>query len=348
LALAILVGSATPGMADGSIQFVPAYAGANRQAFDDVMAQAKTIVPGALAYITGQWGLPNTLQAPLIVRIVDKTSNLPGRPVSAYVRSFRTSAGLRQELVIDLSHHMLYPSENFENVLYHEMAHAILQDAVTGPTSAGIPQWFNEGLAQSVTTEGHDRTAEDFKRYAHTDAHAVICDLNGNVDTFYHGEFNFGCYTYFYLTVKRLIAKSGKEGLAHIIGGLHNGYPLPLVIANATHEDWNTFQADAAAYTRDVFDGKQPTLSRRRPSQQTLHPRQKIRRIKRFHEILLGPGLQPLHFVLRLREPSRHHHHGNMPRLRIALQVLADLEARHVRQLHIRDHHPRLDLPRGQ
>lgn len=255
--IAVLVGNVTRATADGGIQFVPAYAGANRQAFEDVMAQAKTIVPGALAYITGQWGLPNTLQAPLIVRIVDQTSNAPGRPVSAYVRSFRTSEGLRQELVIDLSHHLLYPNENFENVLYHEMAHAILQDAVTGPASAGIPQWFNEGLAQSVTTEGHDRTAEDFKRYGHTDAHAVICDLNGNVDTFYHGEFNFGCYTYFYLTVERLIAKSGKDGLASIISGLHNGDPLPLVIGRTTRMDWDTFQSDAKEYARDVFNGKE-------------------------------------------------------------------------------------------
>jgi hypothetical protein len=241
-----------------SVLFVESYAGPHADEFQEVLGEVKSIVPAALAYITHQWGLPDTLRFPLVVRILDTPSKDLNRPISAYVRSIHSGDELRQELVVDLEHHRMYPEENFENVIYHEMAHAVLQDAVTGPGAAGIHQWFNEGLAQSVTTEGHDRTVEDFKLYAHTDAHAVLCDLNGNVDEFYHGEYNFGCYTYFYLTTQYVMERGGKDALAKIILDLRNGTPLPLAIGQVTQMDWPTFQRNAQQYTRDVFDGKQP------------------------------------------------------------------------------------------
>ena len=159
---------------------------------------------------------------------------------------------------MDLQHHLLYPGENLENVLYHEMAHAVLQDAVTSPTATGIPQWFNEGLAQSVTTEGRDRTAEDFKRLGHTDSPAIQCDLNGNIDAFYHGEYNFGCYTQFYLAVQRLMFRGGKDTLVKIISGLRNGIPLPSLIGQVTPLNWPAFQNDVQQYTHRVFAGADP------------------------------------------------------------------------------------------
>ena len=241
-----------------SIHFVESYAGPHVQEFNDLLNQAKSIVPAALAYITNQWGLPNALHSPMIVRVIDLSSNPSGRPIAAYVRSFKSGGELRQELGVDLQHHLMYPGENLENVLYHEMAHAVLQDAVVSPGAAGIPQWFNEGLAQSVTTEGRDRTAEDFKRYGHTDAGAVLCDLNGNIDVFYHGEYNFGCYTQFYLAVQRLTARGGKDTLVKVITGLHNGIPLPEVISEVTSLSWPAFQQDVQQYTRAVFAGTEP------------------------------------------------------------------------------------------
>ena len=153
---------------------------------------------------------------------------------------------------------MQNPTENLDNLLYHEMAHAILQDVVTSPGAAGIPQWFNEGLAQSVTPEGHDRTAETFKRYGHSDVRALLCDLNGGVDTFFHGEYNFGCYTQYYLAVQRLIQLGGKDAIVTVITGLHNGVPLPGVILQVTRLDWSAFQHEIERYTRDVFSGNVP------------------------------------------------------------------------------------------
>jgi hypothetical protein len=245
--------------ADGSrIQFVESYNGPHPEEFKALLAQVKTIVPTALSYITGRWGLPNTLKNPLVVSVTDAPSNIPGRPVAAYVRSARSGDQLRQVMVVDLAHRLMYPDENIEGVLTHEMSHIVLQDAVDGPVMAGIPQWFNEGLAQSASTEGRERTEEDFNRNGHTDAHAVICDLNGNVDEFYHGEYNFGCYTYYYLAVQRLIQLGGPDAVQTLIAGLHNGRPFPALIASLTKLDWPAFQKNVQAYTREVFSGNQP------------------------------------------------------------------------------------------
>ena len=84
--------------------------------------------------------------------------------MAAYVRSVGYGESLRQVLVVDLAHHLLYPEDNLDSLIYHEMAHAVIRDAVTAPGAAEIPTWFNEGLAQSVTTEGTQRTQEDYKR----------------------------------------------------------------------------------------------------------------------------------------------------------------------------------------
>jgi hypothetical protein len=242
----------------GSVQFESSYAGAHPEAFAELLDETKVVVPGALAYITGQWNIPNTLHSPLLVRVIDVPTKDQARPMAAYVRSVAYGDQVRQVLVIDLPHHLLYPNENLDNVIDHEMAHVILRDAVTGPGSAPIPTWFNEGLAQSVTTEGTERTQEDFKRWGHSDARAVVCDLNGHVDEFLHGEQNFGCYTYFYLSVKRLIQLGGKDTIPQIISGLRGGTPLPDGIRRITSLDWPAFQHEAERYTLDVFAGNQP------------------------------------------------------------------------------------------
>ena len=167
--------SSAPARAEmiGSIQFQESYAGAHPQEFAQLLDQAKIVVPGAVAYITGQWGLPNTLHQPFLVTILDVPSKDPARQMAAYVRAVTSGDELRQVMVMDLEHHMLYPNDNLDNLIYHEMAHAILRDVVTNPAAAPIPTWFNEGLAQSVTTEGTQRTQEDFKRWGHSDARAV-------------------------------------------------------------------------------------------------------------------------------------------------------------------------------
>jgi|GEM_PF-2371381 len=242
------------------IRFEQSYAGSHPQEFSELLAQMQSMVPTALAYITRQWDLPNALHHPLIVTLIDVQTKSLGRPVAAYVRANGQGDNLRQLLVVDLDHHLLYPNENLEGIIYHEMAHAILRDGVTNTGASAIPTWFNEGLAQTVTSEGQLRTEEDFKRWGHSDARAVLCDLNGTVDEFLHGEYNFGCYTQFYLAVQRLLQLGGKDTVQHLIAGLHDGRPLPDLIQKVTGLDWPAFQQEVMRYTLDVFNGTKPII----------------------------------------------------------------------------------------
>ena len=107
----------------GGIHFEESYSGAHPAEFAALLDEVKVTVPGAISYITGQWNLPNQLHYPLIVIITENPPNLPPRAAAAYVRSVIVGGTLRQTLIVDLGYHLLNPSENLDDLLYHEMAH---------------------------------------------------------------------------------------------------------------------------------------------------------------------------------------------------------------------------------
>src|SRR5689334_22938201 len=76
------------------IPFVESYNGPHPDEFQTLLEEVKPIIPAALAYVTGQWGLPNSLHYPMIVRIVDVPTDDPARPVAAYVRAVWKDAEL--------------------------------------------------------------------------------------------------------------------------------------------------------------------------------------------------------------------------------------------------------------
>src|ERR1035437_4487306 len=82
-----------------AVHFEESYAGSHPAEFAQLLDQVKVIVPGALAYIPGQWNLPNTLHYPLIVIITEVPPNLPAGAAAAYVRSVATAGDLRQTLI---------------------------------------------------------------------------------------------------------------------------------------------------------------------------------------------------------------------------------------------------------
>ncbi len=240
------------------ITYDETYEGFHRKEFNELLAQMKVMVPSALALVTQRWGVEYALHHVLVVSVKDLPSKTFRHPRGAYVQSTGYGNGLRQSMVVDIEHYRAYPNANVNELVQHEMAHAVLRDLVAHSGPKGIPNWFNEGLAQSVTWEGRNHTRDAFARWGHSDAHEMVCDLNGSVDEFLHGEHNFGCYTYFYLTVKRLFELGGKNTLPTIITGLHEETPMPKIITHLTTLDWPAFQRDAEQYTLDVFAGTKP------------------------------------------------------------------------------------------
>ena len=94
-------------------------------------------------------------QYPLTIRFQDDAP-VGVEHALAFVRLLQTPSGFQQELVVNLGEMANRPAD-LDVVFYHEMTHAVLNDAVGGPASQRIPTWVQEGLAQYVSGEGDRR-----------------------------------------------------------------------------------------------------------------------------------------------------------------------------------------------
>ena len=157
------------------------------------------------AAITTQWNLhyPGLLH-PLTVQAKEIPSDTLRRWKVAYVQPIGRGDDLRQFLVLDIGNYIQNPHINYNLIVMHEMAHVIIGDVEAGPRALPVPAWFNEGYAQSVTTEGHWRVQEEIAEIHRTGEPALECDIDGPVDEFAHGPFNAKCYSEFYLSVQYL------------------------------------------------------------------------------------------------------------------------------------------------
>ncbi len=172
------------------------YDGFHRKEFDELLAKAKNTIPKAYRTITRRWGYADRQDGfvhPIIVQVKDLPSASLDSPLGGYVHSQGYGTGLRQNYVIDIVSQIKHPDSYTEGLFMHETAHAVLRDVVDQGPPRIIPAWFNEGLAQSVTQEGYSRVRMDFQKWGHSDAKALLCDLDSPVDEFAHGH--FGCYT---------------------------------------------------------------------------------------------------------------------------------------------------------
>src|SRR4029077_18607640 len=70
----------------------------------------------------------------------------------AYVQLQQSEKGFRQQLVINLEQLTAHPMD-FDTVFYHEMTHAVMNDAVGGEAALRIPHWVQEGLAVYISGE---------------------------------------------------------------------------------------------------------------------------------------------------------------------------------------------------
>lgn len=245
-----------------NISFDPNYDTFYQEQYHTLMGLAQEIVPQAYRSIMKQWHLSATgLRHPLLVVVNKEDSDtLQRRP--AYTRMRARGNEMNQRLVIDIGAYMQHPNEDLKRILTHEMAHVILNDAVIdGPQAAPIPAWFHEGLAQSVTSEGHEavNTVFDYWRWSSGQLNQVgLCDLDGPVDAFAHGPDNRYCYPEYYLAVQRLRQLGGSDTLAQLIKGMHDGIKIQDLIPAVAHMDWPDFKQEIERYTRAVFDGTSP------------------------------------------------------------------------------------------
>jgi len=159
---------------------------------------------------------------------------------------------------MDLGTYLEHPQEDIQKMLHHEMAHVILNDAVSGKM---VPRWFHEGLAQSVTSEGHQTVQKAFAYWKWSDgrlSEVGLCDLNGAIDEFAHGPDNGYCYPEYYLAVQRFRQLGGPKALLLAIDDINAGRSFNEILPAVTGLDAATFQADVERYANEIFNNRRP------------------------------------------------------------------------------------------
>lgn len=243
-----------------NVTFDESYDPFYQEQFHHLLPRIKAAVPRAYHHVVKLWSLEDQegLQHPLKVQIKEVPSKTLGRWEAGFVEARGSGSQLQQKLVIDIQSYMQHPEEDLNVLVTHEMAHVVLMDVISGSQAASIPPWFNEGLAQSTTREGFDRVKNDIRNLSVSGLKPIVCDLEGPIDEFAHGPFNGGCYPEFYLAVRRLEQKGGRDTIPKIIRGLREGTPLRDLIQSLTHMDRTAFREETAQYTADVLAGVKP------------------------------------------------------------------------------------------
>ena len=232
-----------------------------QEAFHALMPRVKAAIPRAYQTVTKAWNLeyPGLLH-PLTVQLKELSGDTLVRQKVAYVQARGVGSDLRQVMVVDLGAYKQFPQENVEEIATHEMGHVVLQDVESGPHTAPIPSWLNEGLAQSIDQEGKERLQNDVEMLRRTGIPLVLCKLDEPVDEFFNGPFNLnsGCYPEFFLAVQRLKQLGGPRTISNLMAGLRDGKTLADQLPALAGMDWDAFQREVTRYSEDVFNGRQP------------------------------------------------------------------------------------------
>src|SRR5262249_7574351 len=114
----------------------------------------------------------------------------------AYVLLGTTQKGFVQILVVNVAA-LAENGTNFDTVFYHEMTHAVLNDAVGGEASQRIPHWVQEGLAVYICGEGDQRVHEAAQHFRRSEVDVLVRDVEGP----YSGL----AYPQYYLAIKYMV-----------------------------------------------------------------------------------------------------------------------------------------------
>ena len=209
-----------------------------QEQFYALLALAREAVPKSYdAIADAQWNLhyPGLIH-PLTVQAKEITSDTLVRWKVAYVQPVGRGNGLRQFLV---NRHRQLHSKPARQLQPHrgctKWSNVIIGDVEAGTGRAcRFRLWFNEGFAQSVTTEGRWRVQEEMAEIRRTGEPALECDIDGPVDEFAHGPFNAKCYSEFYLSVQYLRHLGGSTTLVKVLSGLRQGTPMTDLIYSLT------------------------------------------------------------------------------------------------------------------
>jgi len=222
------------------------YHGAFPDVFTSQSDRVRLLVKQAQLEVSARLGLvqyQEGFQYPLEIRFAD------GAPAGvehalAYVQMSQGGADFRQELVVNLAEAAHNPFD-FDQVFYHEMTHAVLNDSIGGEASARVPHWVQEGLAQYVSGEGEPRIVRVTQHLRRSQVQVLLCDLNG--------PYSAQAYPQYYLAIQDLYEKHSSNAVQALVRDLIAGQDASHAVEDATGLSWDDFTSEVRIYSLKVL-----------------------------------------------------------------------------------------------
>lgn len=219
--------------------------GAYAAAFDQVrlwVRQAQLEVSSQLGLLRYQEGF----RYRMTIRFADGAP--PGvEHILAYVSLGQDKEGFLQELVINVLA-ASKDSMGLQTVFFHEMTHAVMNDAVGGDATQKIPRWLHEGLAQWIGGDGEKRLKELTSQYKRASFLHYGYDLD-QPDTFL-------AYPEYYLGVKFILDKKGINSLQALVRNLISGMPFDRALEDSCSLKVPAFKAAVRDYSYNYFQDR--------------------------------------------------------------------------------------------
>jgi hypothetical protein len=223
------------------------YQGAYPNEFTVQYDRVRLLVRQAQLEVSSQLGLlqyREGLNYPLTVRFEDQAPQGLEHAL-AYVRLRGDPQGFAQDLVINLSEAKNNPFD-FDQIFYHEMTHAVMNDAVGGNAAIKIPHWVQEGLAQFISGEGPSRVEKLGGQVQRSQAFRIVADLDGP----YTGL----AYPSYYLAIRYLKDKHSINAVQTLVRNLIVGQSIMAALEDASGLTWERFRTNVRAYSTEKFE----------------------------------------------------------------------------------------------
>jgi hypothetical protein len=222
------------------------YHGSHDADFASDFDRVRVLTRQAQLEVSSRLGLINYrdgFQYPLTIHFADDAP--PGiENALAYVQASQSPFGFRQDLVVNLTELSAHPMD-FDTIFYHEMTHAVMNDAVGAEASLKIPHWLQEGMAMYASGEGDDRVKQAAEPLVKSHASDLLYDLDGPVLG--------SSYPQYYLAVKFMQDKYSVNAVQGVVRDLIQGKTLPDAIQDCMGLSLEQFKKEVQAYSLNIF-----------------------------------------------------------------------------------------------
>jgi len=220
------------------------YTGTHPDLYAEQHDRVRILVRQAQLEISSQLGLfqyQEGFRWPLTIRFDDQP--MAGvEHALAYVQLLSSGQTFAQELVVNLDV-MSGNHDDFDKIFYHEMTHAVLNDAVIAEFRRPLPSWVQEGLAVYISGDGEDRVKALAQRVRKFQAQALVHDLEDPVLD-YAGD---------YLAFRYLKDKHSINSLQAFVRLLTDGKSPPEAIEESTGLSWEKFKTSLKDYSAQTY-----------------------------------------------------------------------------------------------